>query len=260
VKGSVHFFDVFKDAPALGRVFAPGETRSAGITSRDQPQVLDFPVRRRPGVLGRTISLDGEPYTVIGVMPARIFDRTETKIWRPLAFGPENMTRDFHWFGAWALLKPGVTLEQARTQMDALAARIAQDYPKSNKGWGVGIDPFSEVLVNPALRRSLYVLMAPWEGAADRLRESGQSESCPGHGAGARGRDPGRPGSGTVEAHAPIPDGERGAFPVRRRAGASGRLCRPEGAQGGDPSRNPATKRLCRDGRTGAPVCPRRVS
>jgi putative ABC transport system permease protein len=159
-KVSVHFFDVFKDAPALGRVFAPGEDQ----VGRDHVAVIShkFWISRYggdPGVLGRTISLDGELYTVIGVMPARIFDRTETKIWRPLAFGPENMTRDFHWFGAWALLKPGVTLEQARTQMDALAARIAQDYPKSNKGWGVGIDPFSEVLVNPALRRSLYVLM-----------------------------------------------------------------------------------------------------
>ena len=157
---SVHFFDVFKDTPALGRVFAPGEDQ----VGQDHVAVIShsFWINRYggdPGVLGRTLSLDGEPYMVIGVMPAGIFDRTETKIWRPLAFGPENMTRDFHWFGAWALLKPGVTLEQARTQMDALAARIAQDYPKSNKGWGVGIDPFSEVLVNPQLRQSLCVLM-----------------------------------------------------------------------------------------------------
>jgi predicted permease len=159
-KVSLHFFDVFKDAPALGRVFAEGEDQ----VGRDHVAVIShkFWMSRfggDPGAVGRTISLDGEPYTVIGVMPARIFDRTETKIWRPLAFGPENMTRDFHWFGAWALLKPGVTLEQARAQMDALAARIAHDYPKSNKGWGVGIDAFSEVLVNPEVRQSLYVLM-----------------------------------------------------------------------------------------------------
>ena len=159
-KVSLHFFDVFKDAPALGRVFAEGEDQ----VGRDHVAVIShkFWMSRfggDPGAVGRTISLDGEPYTVIGVMPARIFDRTETKIWRPLAFGPENMTRDFHWFGAWALLKPGVTLEQARVQMDTLAARIAHDYPKSNMGWGVGIDAFSEVLVNPEVRQSLYVLM-----------------------------------------------------------------------------------------------------
>jgi len=159
-KVSVHFFDVFKDSPALGRVFLPGEDQ----VGRDHVAVIShsFWINRYggdPGVLGRTLSLDGEPYTIVGVMPAGIFDRTATKIWRPLAFGPENMTRDFHWFGAWALLKRGVTVEQARSQMDALAERIAQDFPKSNKGWGVGIDPFSEVLVNPELRQSLYVLM-----------------------------------------------------------------------------------------------------
>ena len=157
---SLHFFDVFKEAPALGRVFASGEDQ----VGRNHVAVIShkFWISRYggdPGAVGRTISLDGEPYTVIGVMPARIFDRTETKIWRPLAFAPENMTRDFHWFGAWAVLKPGVTLEQARVQMDTLAARIAHDYPKSNKGWGVGIDAFSEVLVNPEVRQSLYVLM-----------------------------------------------------------------------------------------------------
>jgi putative ABC transport system permease protein len=159
-KVSVHFFDVFKDSPALGRVFLPGEDQ----VGRDHVAVIShsFWINRYggdPGVLGRALSLDGESYTIVGVMPAGIFDRTATKIWRPLAFGPENMTRDFHWFGAWALLKRGVTIEQARSQMDALAARIAQDFPKSNKGWGVGIDPFSEVLVNPELRQSLYVLM-----------------------------------------------------------------------------------------------------
>ncbi len=157
---SLHFFDVFKDTPAMGRVFAPGEDR----VGQDHVAVIShlFWMDRfggDPNVLGRTLSLDGEPYTVIGVMPSGIFDRTGTRIWRPLAFAPENMTRDFHWFVAWALLKPGITLEQARTQMDALAGRIAHDYPKSNKGWGVGIDPFSEVLVNPQLRQSLFVLM-----------------------------------------------------------------------------------------------------
>jgi putative ABC transport system permease protein len=69
------------------------------------------------------------------------------------------MTRDFHWFGAWALLKRGVSLNQARTQMDALAIRIAHDYPKSNKGWGIGIDAFSSIAVGQDLRQSLYVLM-----------------------------------------------------------------------------------------------------
>src|SRR6476660_1636189 len=66
----------------------------------------------------------------------RAFDRAFAQIWRPLAFEPQNMTRNFHWFGAFARLKPGVTLKQATAQMDAIGARIAQEYPDSNKGWG----------------------------------------------------------------------------------------------------------------------------
>ncbi|MGA2017935.1 MAG: ABC transporter permease [Opitutaceae bacterium] len=155
-----HFFDVFQGKARLGRTFVPGEDE----VGRDHVAVISnsFWVSQfgsDPGVLGRTMTLDGEPYTIIGVMPPGRFDLTATKIWRPLSFLPGNMTRDFHWFGAWALLKRGVTLDQARTQMDALAIRIAHDYPKSNKGWGIGIDAFSSILVGPDLRQSLYVLM-----------------------------------------------------------------------------------------------------
>jgi len=155
-----HFFDVFQGKARLGRTFVPGEDE----VGRDHVAVISnsFWVSQfgsDPGVLGRTMTLDGEPYTIIGVMPPGRFDLTATKIWRPLSFLPGNMTRDFHWFGAWALLKRGVALSQARTQMDALAIRIAHDYPNSNKGWGIGIDSFSSIAVGRDLRQSLYVLM-----------------------------------------------------------------------------------------------------
>jgi putative ABC transport system permease protein len=156
----VHFFDVFQTTARLGRTFAPGEDE----VGRDHVAVISnsFWVSQfgsDPGILGRTMILDGEPYTIIGVLPPGRADLTTTKIWRPLSFPPGNMTRDFHWFGAWALLKRGVTVGQARTQMDALAIRIARDFPKSNKGWGIGIDSFNSVLVGQDLRQSLYVLM-----------------------------------------------------------------------------------------------------
>jgi putative ABC transport system permease protein len=156
----VHFFDVFQTKARIGRLFAPGEDE----VGRDHVAVISnaFWVSQfgsDPGVLGRTMILDGEPYSIIGVLPPGRADLTTTRIWRPMSFPPGNMTRDFHWFGAWALLKRGVTLEQARTRMDALASRIAHDYPKSNKGWGIGIDPFSTVLVGDQLKQSLYLLM-----------------------------------------------------------------------------------------------------
>jgi putative ABC transport system permease protein len=156
----VHFFDVFEGKAALGRLFAEGEDE----VGRDHVAVIShsFWVSQfgsDPQVLGRTMELDGEPYTIIGVMPPGRFDLTATKIWRPFSFAPANMTRDFYWFGAWARLKKGVTIEQANAQMQALAIRLAHDYPKSNKGWGVGLDSFESILVGPGLKRSLYVLM-----------------------------------------------------------------------------------------------------
>src|SRR5207244_4948865 len=104
--------------------------------------------------------LDGEPYTVIGVMPqGTAFDRGFAQMWRPLAFKPSERTRNFHWMTALGRLKPGVTIEQARAQMDAIGARIATDYPDSNKGWGVTVDRYADLIVGQQLKRSLYVLL-----------------------------------------------------------------------------------------------------
>ncbi|MBV9504336.1 MAG: ABC transporter permease [Acidobacteriia bacterium] len=158
---SAHYFDVFGVKPALGRAFAEGEDQ----LGKDHVVVLSHVLWQSqfggdPGLLGRSIRLDGEPYTVIGILPAgSSFDRGFMQIWRPLAFKPENMTRNFHWMGAVGKLKAEVTLKQARAQMDTIGARIAHDYPESNKGWGVAVDRYSEVLLGPNQRQSLYILM-----------------------------------------------------------------------------------------------------
>src|SRR6185312_9699386 len=88
------------------------------------------------------------------------FDRSWAVMWLPLAFTPANMTRNYHWLYTIARLEPGVSLQQARSQMDAIGARIAALYPDSNKGWGVTVDPYIDQVVQPELRRSLWVLLA----------------------------------------------------------------------------------------------------
>src|SRR3954469_8158651 len=89
------------------------------------------------------------------------FDRGSfAQLWRPFAFAPENMTRNFHYFGAVARLKPGVTLEQASARMDAIGKRIANDYPDIKKGWSVAVQSYAETLVGRQLRSSLYMLLA----------------------------------------------------------------------------------------------------
>jgi predicted permease len=159
---SAPFFDVLGVKAALGRTFAPGEDRPG----QDQVVVISHRLWEGRfgadlGLIGRTVRLDNKPYTVIGVMPGNSpFDRGWQGIWMPLAFNPQDMTRDFHWMMSWARLKPGVSLEQARAQMRAIAARIEREYPNSNKGWSVTIDRFLDRAVSDSLRRSLLVLWA----------------------------------------------------------------------------------------------------
>ncbi|HTT57234.1 MAG TPA: ABC transporter permease, partial [Opitutaceae bacterium] len=126
---SARFFDVFGLKAALGRTFLDGEDQ----VGRDHEVVLSDALWRSQfgsdrTLVGRTIRLDGEAYTVVGVLPAGTpFERGYPRLWRPLAFKPENMTRNFHWMGAIGRLKPGVTLGQAQAQMTAIGVRIAHD-------------------------------------------------------------------------------------------------------------------------------------
>jgi putative ABC transport system permease protein len=159
---SAHYFDIFGLRAALGRTFVAGEDEAG----KDHVVVLSDSLWRSqfggdPKVVGRSIQLDGEAYTVIGILPkGSPMERGYARLWHPLTFAPDNMTRNFHWFGASARLKKGVTLEQARAQMDTIGRRIAKDFPDSNKDWGVGIDPLAETIVGKDLRQSLYVLLA----------------------------------------------------------------------------------------------------
>jgi putative ABC transport system permease protein len=159
---SAGYFDVFHIEPLLGRTFGrdedtPGKEQVVVLSHRLWAEQFGADV----GIVGRAITLDGEPYTVIGVMPAgSAFDRAFNQMWRPLAFRPAERTRNFHWLAVVARLKPDVTIERARKEMDAIGARIAIDFPDSNKGWGVSMVRFMDVVIGQQLQRSLYVLLA----------------------------------------------------------------------------------------------------
>ncbi|HLY63532.1 MAG TPA: ABC transporter permease [Terriglobia bacterium] len=158
---SAPYFDIFGAKPMLGRTFAPGEDQ----LGKQFEVVLSHRIWQSRfgedrGIIGRRIQLDGMAYTVIGVMPPGTFDREWQDVWTPLAFKPEEMTRDYHWMISWARLKPGVTLAQAREQMKGIAARIENAYPKSNKGWSATVDRYADRVVGDQLRTSLLVLLA----------------------------------------------------------------------------------------------------
>jgi putative ABC transport system permease protein len=158
---SARYFDIFGIKAEHGRTFLPDEDQRG----RDHVAVLSHALWATqfgadPSLVNGTIRLDNEPYTVVGVLPAgSAFDRAFTQLWRPLAFEPSNMTRNFHWLVSFARLKPGVSLGQAQSNMTTIGSRIERDFPDSNKGWGVIVERYADTLVGQDLRTALLVLL-----------------------------------------------------------------------------------------------------
>ena len=157
---SARYFDIFGATAALGRTFLPDEDQ----LGKDHVVMLSHALWERrfgadPAILDRDIVLDGEPHAVIGILPKDgPFARAAAEIWKPLAFQPANLTRDYRWLGGNAKLKPGVTLEQARAEMNLIAQRLGDAHADSNKGWGVAVDRLADVLIGPELRTAVTVL------------------------------------------------------------------------------------------------------
>ncbi len=134
---SAGYFDVWGTQSAIGRTFRPDED----LPGNDRVVVLSHRLwvsqfGADPDLVGRTVALNNQPYTVIGVMPeGSKFDRTSAHFWRPLAFSETERARNNRWVSVVGRLKPDVTLQQARAEMDTIGARIARDYSESNKGW-----------------------------------------------------------------------------------------------------------------------------
>lgn len=124
----------------MGRYFLPEE----GIAGREHVVIITHKLWVRlgsnPNIIGTTLRLNDDPYTVVGVLRPGIDDRKESQLIVPLVFSPEQINRDFSWLRVMGRLKPGVTLDQAQQDMDAVTAHIAEVYPKSNKGWGANVE------------------------------------------------------------------------------------------------------------------------
>src|SRR5438270_4235733 len=131
------FFKVIGLEPQLGRVFTEEEDRIGGpfvavISDRMWQRLF----ARDPNVLGRAVNFGNQPYTIIGVMPPQMFSPRTVEVWFPLTRRTGDamwQSRDNHpgLFG-WGRLKPGVTIDKALAEMKEIAARLANQYPKSN--------------------------------------------------------------------------------------------------------------------------------
>jgi putative ABC transport system permease protein len=155
------FFDVLDVRPVLGRTFRVDED----LPQRTNVVVLSHGMWQRrfggdPQILGRSITFSGVPSTVIGVMPPDVvFPSRTIEFWRPLGLNPADATRGGHFLATIARLKDGVSLEQANAEMLGIAARLAQQYPDSNRDESVDVSTLRDRIVGSA-RPMLYTLLA----------------------------------------------------------------------------------------------------
>ena len=119
-----------------------------------------------PQVIGTSVRLNDTPHTLIGVLPPG-FDWGETELLRPRAPDPSRSRGD-HQLSVIGLLKPHVTLDEARAELTAIAARLAQQYPKDNEGWSVRLVTF-------------YDWLAPAAGAGVASRAAGRRAARAAH-------------------------------------------------------------------------------
>ena len=160
---TANFFDVFGVKAALGRTFVAGEDRPGN----EHVVILSHALWQSQfggdlSIVDRAIVLDGAPFVVVGVLGADSgFDRGAAQLWHPLVLQPAAQTRSYRWLSStFGLLAPGTSLEQARSQLTAIGARLADAYPDTNKGWGVAVDSYADAIVGANLKTALWVLLA----------------------------------------------------------------------------------------------------
>src|SRR5271154_6166253 len=153
------FYKMFGSPFLMGRDFLPEE----GVEGRDHVVILTHKLWAHLGsdrkIIGQSMRINGEPYTVVGVLSPGLDDRAQSQLAVPLVFTPEQLNHDFHWLLSIARLKPGVTVQQAQADMDSVATHIAQDNPKSNKGWGSFVEPLKNDFLPSERKLTLWLLL-----------------------------------------------------------------------------------------------------
>jgi putative ABC transport system permease protein len=172
VKASANLFALLRLNPAQGRAFVPDEDRPGN----NRVVVVSHGLWQRrfgsdPTLVGKSLTLDGDNYTVIGIMPAQssfpqnmglpaYFDfEQKTDLWTPIALTDEQTkNRGSHHIGVVGRLKPGVGIEQAQTQLTNIMRGLEQEYPDDNKEWGAAVVSLHEQVVGKS-RGAILILL-----------------------------------------------------------------------------------------------------
>jgi putative ABC transport system permease protein len=154
-------FRVLRASPLIGRVFTAEEEEQGS----DAVVVLSHGFWERAfggdaGVVGTTVQLNGRARTVIGVMPPDFaFPATDTDVWVPLAIGTQTREqRNSFFLSAIGRLRPGVSLERARSDFATIARRIEQEYP-SQQGYGANLVALPDEIVGGTVRTALWIML-----------------------------------------------------------------------------------------------------
>lgn len=147
--------------PLLGRMFLPEEDQPG----HEHEAILSYQLWQRSfggdrGIIGHSIRLDGEEYSIVGVMPRAFkfapFWATKTELWAPLTLASRAADRDGNSLRVFARLKPDVTLARARAEMSAITGRLEEEYPGTNRN--ITVTPLMEKVVGN-IRVALWVLL-----------------------------------------------------------------------------------------------------
>ena len=165
VNGGLASAEAFKAlgiVPLAGRLIAPDEIgnnwRRVAVLSYDMWRTR-FGAKR--DVIGQAITLDGEPHTIIGVLPAdaRLPDLERVEIWRPVHVDPrDEQRRDWRGFLAFARLKDGASIEQTRRDVATVAADIQRQHFPTQPNWSIDVKSWLDVLVG-SVRRTMFIFL-----------------------------------------------------------------------------------------------------
>jgi putative ABC transport system permease protein len=155
------FFDVLGVAAVAGRTFRLSDAE------RGAPPVVVMGEglwRTRfgadPAVVGRQLRLNGEPFTVIGIVRDDLQLQRPAQIWSVLMQPPPDLPRGLRSLQTIGRLKPGVTIDAAHADLAGVAARLAKEHPASNKDWSVTVEPFRTGVMSPTLQQTSLFLLA----------------------------------------------------------------------------------------------------
>ena len=156
---TANFFSTLGIQPFLGRAFRADEEQGTHEVAIISHELWQQRFGAAPSVVGSSVTIDGRPHIIVGVLPPLVDGAINVQVWRPVPFGTDETTvRRFHFLRGLGRLAPGVTVAQAQREMDGIARQLEQLYPE-NETWKLRLVPYREVVVGDAAARSLIMLM-----------------------------------------------------------------------------------------------------